>query len=114
MKYFWCENSASYLKMRPWSGALDLNRRDSKALFPYALDIGVPDARKKQEYVHFSICACHPCAGAMLILLCIVPILTDDSRRESARKKQDMLRIISRYIDCSEVKLYISCIIYVS
>ena len=32
--------------------------------------------------LHFSMCACHPCAGAMLIV-CIVPILTDDPRRES-------------------------------
>ena len=32
---------------------------------------------------HFSICACHPCAGAMLIFFCIVPILTNDFRRGS-------------------------------
>ena len=31
------------------------------------------------HYLHFSICACHPCAGAMLILS--VPISTDDPRR---------------------------------
>ena len=33
--------------------------------------------------LHFSICACHPCAGANANLLCIVPSLTDDTRRES-------------------------------
>ena len=33
---------------------------------------------------HFSMCACHPCAGAMLIFS-VVPILTDDPRRESAK-----------------------------
>ena len=35
--------------------------------------------------LHFSICACHPCAGAVLNLLCIVPMLTDNPRRESWR-----------------------------
>ena len=29
------------------------------------------------------MCACHPCAGGHANLLCIVPILTDDPRRES-------------------------------
>ena len=38
----------------------------------------------EKNLVHFSICACHPCAGAMLIL-CIVPILADDPRRESTQ-----------------------------
>ena len=36
-----------------------------------------------KNLVHFSTCACHPCAGAMLIfyvILCIVPILSDDPR----------------------------------
>ena len=26
------------------------------------------DAENKKNVIHFSICACHPCAGAMLIL----------------------------------------------
>ena len=36
-----------------------------------------------QKIVHFSICANHPCAGAMLIFSVFSPILTDDPRRES-------------------------------
>ena len=36
-----------------------------------------------REVLHFSICACHPCAGAMLIFSVIVPISKDDPRRES-------------------------------
>ena len=35
--------------------------------------------------LHFSICACHPCAGGHANLLHIVPILTDDPRRESSK-----------------------------
>ena len=38
-----------------------------------------------KNLVHFSICACHPCAGANANLLCIVPILSDDPRRESGK-----------------------------
>ena len=35
-----------------------------------------------QKCLHFSMCACHYCAGAMLIFS-VLPILTDDPRRES-------------------------------
>ena len=39
------------------------------------------------DCLHFSICACHPCVSSLrrdhANLLCIVPILTDDPRRES-------------------------------
>ena len=35
--------------------------------------------------LHFSSCACHPCAGGHANLLCVVPSLTDDPRRESTR-----------------------------
>ena len=38
----------------------------------------------QNNLIHFSICACHPCAGAMLIF-CIVPILADDLRKGSDR-----------------------------
>ena len=33
--------------------------------------------------LHFSICACHPCAGAISILSVSFQCLTDDPRRES-------------------------------
>ena len=36
----------------------------------------------QQTSLHLSMCACHPCAWAMLFL-CIVPISMDDPRRES-------------------------------
>ena len=38
-----------------------------------------------KNLVHFSICACHPCAGAILIFSVSFPISSDDPRRESNR-----------------------------
>ena len=39
-----------------------------------------------KKCLHFSICACHPCAWGHANLLCNIPILTDDPRRESIEK----------------------------
>jgi hypothetical protein len=47
-------------------------------------DSAEPSADARRCFLHFSICACHPCAGAHANLLCTVPSLTDDPRRESA------------------------------
>ena len=46
---------------------------------------------KKQHVVHSSICACSSLRRGHANLLCIVPILTDDPRRESDRIRFRML-----------------------
>ena len=49
---------------------------------------------RKSSCLHFSICACHPCAGGHANLLPTVPMLADGPRRESrgregvARRRQ--------------------------
>ena len=37
----------------------------------------------EKTFLRFSTCARHPCAGAMLNLRCLAPMLADDPRREN-------------------------------
>ena len=60
-----------------------------------------------KSLVHFSISACHHCAGAMLIISVSFPILSEDVRREStlsfcrASLSQSLSLSLSRAFPCT-------------
>ena len=62
----------------------------------------------------FSIRACHPCAGAMLIF-CIVPIITGEPRRESIAPSSLLwlLRPASHHDNVTCIHIYIYIYIYI-
>ena len=79
-----CLTSAASTRMR-----IERKRAEPQAAQRAFLARDTPPERRGQReknLLHFSICKCHPCAGPNANLLCIVPILTDDPRRESDRK----------------------------